>query len=66
MEGKLMDAKVNDELLKVAEAAEPQQGIPVIVTVKPGTTLTVLEQKGLKIQHASAIVQPSPSVHFWG
>ena len=47
-----MDAKVNDELLKVAEAAEPQQEIPVIVTVTPGANLTVLEQKGLKIQHS--------------
>ena len=47
-----MDAKVNDELLKIAEAAEPQQEIPVIVTVAPGANLTALEQKGLKIQHS--------------
>jgi hypothetical protein len=51
-EVKLMNAKVNDELLKVAEEAEPQQEIPVIVTVKAGENLTALEQKGLKIQHS--------------
>jgi hypothetical protein len=51
-EAKLMDAKVNNELLKAAEAAEPQQEIPVIVTVTPGANLTALEQKSLKIQHS--------------
>ena len=46
-----MTAKVNDELLKIAEAAEPQQVISVIVTITAGANLTALEQKGLKIQH---------------
>lgn len=48
-----MTAKVSDELLKVVEAAEPQQGIAVIVTTTAGANLTALEQKGLKIQYAS-------------
>ena len=48
-----MTAKVSEELLKVVEAAEPQQGIPVIITTTAGANLTALEQKGLKIQYAS-------------
>ena len=48
-----MTAKVSDALLRVIEAAEPQQGIPVIVTTTAGANLTALEQKGLKIQYAS-------------
>jgi hypothetical protein len=51
-EVKLMTAKVNDELLKIAEATEPQQEIPVIVTITADANLTALKQKGLKIQHS--------------
>jgi len=46
-----MTAKIDDELLKRLEKAEPQQEIPVIVTVKPGADLSGLKQKGLKIEH---------------
>jgi hypothetical protein len=48
-----MVAKVSEELLKVVEAAEPQQEISVIVTTTAGANLTALAQKGLKIQYAS-------------
>ena len=57
-----MAAKMSDELTKLLERVgkiEPQQTIPVIVTVTPGANLTMLEQKGLKIQrifeHISAL-----------
>ena len=48
-----MMTKISDELLKQldeATIAEPQREIPVIVTIASGTDLTVLEEKGLKIQ----------------
>ena len=48
-----MTTKISDELLKrldEATIAEPQQEIPVIVTITSGTDLAVLEEKGLKIQ----------------
>lgn len=48
-----MTAKVSDELLKVVEAAEPQQEISVIVTTAAGANLTALEQQGLKIRYAA-------------
>ena len=48
-----MTAKVSDELLKQVEEAEkeePQQEIPVIVTITAGTDPIMMQQKGLRIQ----------------
>lgn len=48
-----MNAKVNDELqkqLEEAEKADPEQEIPVIVTLATDADPAVLEQKGVKIQ----------------
>jgi hypothetical protein len=45
--------KISDELLKrlnEATIAEPQQEIPIIVTITSRTDLAVLEEKGLNIQ----------------
>ncbi len=50
-----MQTKISDELLgkcRQAELEEPQREIPVIITVRPNTNLTVLERKGLKDTHA--------------
>ena len=49
-----MISKINDELLKQLEQvqqADPQQEIPVIVTITLGADPTALEQKGLNIKH---------------
>ena len=48
-----MTTKISDELLKrldEATIAEPQQEIPVIVTITSEIDLAVLEEKVLKIQ----------------
>lgn len=48
-----MTTKVSDELLKQVEEAEkeePQQEIPVIVTITAGTDPMIMQQKGLRIQ----------------
>ena len=48
-----MSAKIRGELFKrlqEAEKSEPQQEVPVIVTITAGADLAELERKGLKIQ----------------
>jgi len=48
-----MTTKVSDELLKQVEEAEkeePQQEIPVIVTITAATDPMIMQQKGLRIQ----------------
>jgi len=48
-----MNAKVSDEFLKQLEETEredPQREIPVIVTIKAGTNVDTLKQRGLRIQ----------------
>lgn len=44
-----MSMKISHELEEAKKNA-PQQEIPVIVKITPGTDLASLEQKGLKIQ----------------
>jgi hypothetical protein len=49
-----MTTKMNEALLQQIEEAknvEPEREIPVIITVRPGSDLSTLEQRGVKIQH---------------
>jgi hypothetical protein len=49
-----MTTKMNEALsrqIEEAKTVEPEREIPVIVTVRPGSDLSALEQQGVKIQH---------------
>lgn len=57
-----MTKKINEEFLRQVEESqggEPDQEIPVIVTVKPDTNLAALQEKGFKVNrsfsHISAV-----------
>lgn len=47
-----MEVKFTKEMLRIVrevQAAEPERQIEVIVTVEPGTDLSILKREGLKI-----------------
>jgi hypothetical protein len=49
-----MTTKMNEPLSRQIEEAkimEPEREIPVIVTLRPDSDLSALEQRGVKIQH---------------
>jgi hypothetical protein len=49
-----MSTKISNALsrrLNETATTDPQREVPVIVTIKTGTDLAALEQKGMKIQH---------------
>jgi hypothetical protein len=52
--GEHMTTKMNETLSRQIEAAKnvgPEREIPVIVTLRPNSDLSALEQLGVKIQH---------------
>jgi hypothetical protein len=46
-----MTRKLEPEFAERLEQADQEEAVPVIVTVRPGTDVAELEERGLKIRH---------------